>query len=98
MELAGYVLQEIAGQDGDGGAGVVAISRLVARRRNVEPDDGEVHGALALLEARGLVARTADRYILSAVMRLRAPKASDGTIGMSRQAWIRLCGSLDLAG
>jgi hypothetical protein len=96
MEIAAYVLQEIAGWDGDGGADPDALPRLVDRRRSVEPDDDEVDGALALLEERGLVVRVADRYVLSPTMRLRAPKGPDGRIAMSRQAWIRLFGSLGL--
>ena len=40
--------------------------------------------------------RVADRYVLSPSMRLRAPKEPDGTIAMSRQAWLRLFGSLGL--
>jgi hypothetical protein len=96
MEMAAYVLQEVAGCDRDGGSEASALPGLVARRRGIAPDADEVEELLALLEGRGLVVRVADRYVLSPLMRLRAPKASDGTIVMSGQAWIRLSASLDL--
>lgn len=95
---AAYVLQEIAGRDGDGGAEAGALRILVDRRQDLDLDDEEVDAALRLLESRGLVVRVADRWVLSPGMRLRAPKEPDGTMAMSRQAWIRLCGSLGLGG
>jgi hypothetical protein len=98
MALAAYVLQEIACWDGDGGAEASTLPLLVERRQHVTIDDEEVDDALSLLEERGLVLRVAERYVLTPLMRLRAPKEPDGTIAMSRQAWIRLSGSLGLSG
>lgn len=98
MDVAAYVLQEIAGRDGDGGVEAGALRILVDRRQDLDLDDDEVDDGLRLLEGRGLVVRVADRWVLSPSMRLRVPKEPDGTIAMARQAWIRLCGSLGLAG
>lgn len=98
MEAAAYVLQEIAGREGNGGAEARSIRLLVDRRQGLSLDEDDVAGALEILEGRGLVARVADRYVLSPSMRLRVPKGPDGAIAMSRQAWIRFCGSLGLAG
>ena len=98
MDTAAYVLQEIAGRDGNGGVEARSIRLLVGRRQSLDLDEDEVAGALEALEKRGLVARVADRYVLSPSMRRRAPKGPDGAIAMSRQAWIRFCGSLGLAG
>ena len=91
LEMAAYLLQEIAGRDGDGGLPVES-------RRSLAPDDDELEEAFALLEERGLAVRIADRYVLSPLMRLRAPRSPDGSIAMGRQLWIRLCSSLDLGG
>ena len=63
MAPAAYILQEIAGQDGDGGADVAAIHSLVEQRQGIVLDD-----------------------------------AQHDKVTMSRQAWVRLCGSLGLAG
>jgi hypothetical protein len=98
MDMAAYVLQEIAGRNGEGGAEARLIRTLVDRRQGLDLEEDELAGALELLEERGLVARVADRYVLSAAMRLRVPKEPGGATAMSRQAWIRLCGSLGLAG
>jgi len=95
-ETAAYLLQEIAGREGDGGADAETLPRLIERRRDVALGGDELEEALALLESRGLIVRVADRYVLSASMRRRAPKEPDGTITMSRQPWIRLFGSLGL--
>lgn len=96
MEIAAYVLQEIAACDGDGGTAVSPLPLLINHRRSITPDEDEVADALALLQERRLVVRVADRYVLSPLMRLRAPKEADGAIATSGQAWIRLCGSLGL--
>ena len=96
MDIAAYVLQEIAVRDGDGGMDPDTLPALVDGRHGVELGDEDVDGALALLEERGLVVRVADRYVLTPTMRLRAPKGPDGSIVMSGQAWIRLLGSLGL--
>ena len=98
MDTAAYVLREIAGQDGNGGAEAGTIRGLVDRWQGIDLDDAQVDGALRRLEEWGLVLRLADRHVLSPSMRLRAPKSPDGTIAMSQQAWIRFCGSLGLVG
>jgi hypothetical protein len=98
MDSAAYVLQEVAGLDGDGGAEAGAIRVRVGRRQGLDLEDDELDDALDLLEERGLVVRVADRYVLSPTMRLRVPKGPNGAVTMSRQAWIRLCGSLGLVG
>jgi hypothetical protein len=98
MDPAAYVLQEIAGQDGDGGAEVGALRTLVEQRQGVVLDDGELDNALRLLEDKSLVVRYAERYVLSPSIRGRLATQPDGKVVMSRQAWVRLCGSLGLAG
>jgi hypothetical protein len=98
MDPAAYVLQEIAGQDGDGGAKVAALRTLVEQRQGIVLDDALIDAALRLLEDKRLVVRCAERYVLSPSIRGRLAKAPDGTVTMSRQAWVRLCGSLGLAG
>lgn len=98
MDPAAYVLQEIAGQDGHGGAEAGAIRILVDRRQGIDLEDDQVYTALRLLEAWGHVVRYDERYVLSPSTRARVPRAPDGTVAMSRQAWVRFCGSLGLAG
>ena len=98
MDPAAYVLQEVAAQDGDGGAEVAAIRTLVERRQGIVLDDAQVDAALRLLEARSLVVRYAERYVLSPSIRARVPRDPDGAVAMSRQSWVRLGGSLGLAG
>jgi hypothetical protein len=98
MDPAAYVLQEVAGLDGDGGAEVDTLATLVQRRQGLMLDDAQIEAALRLLEAKGLVVRSADRFVLSPSIRGRLAKAPDGKVAMSRQAWIRLGGSLGLAG
>ena len=98
MDPAAYVLQEVAGQDGDGGVEVGALSTLVEQRQGTVLDDAQLDAALRLLETKSLVVRYAERYVLSPSIRARLAKAPDGKVAMSRQAWVRLCGSLGLAG
>ena len=98
MDPAAYVLQEIAGQDGDGGAEMGALRALVERRQGIVLDDAQLDVALRLLEAKSLVVRYAERYVLSPSIRGRLTKARDGKVAMSRQTWVRLGGSLGLAG
>ena len=98
MDPAAYVLQEVAGHDGDGGADVAAIRALVEQRQSIILDDAQLDAALRLLEERGLVVRYAERCVLSPSIRARLAKEPDGKVTMSRQVWIRLCGSLGLAG
>jgi hypothetical protein len=98
MDPAAYVLQEIAGQDGDGGSEVDALRALVEQRQGIVLDDAQLDAALRLLEDKSLVVRYAERYVLSPSIRARLALAPDGKIAMSRQGWVRLCGSLGLAG
>ncbi len=98
MDPAAYVLQEVAGQDGDGGTEVAALRALVGQRQGIVLDHAQLDSALWLLEDKRLVVRYAERYVLSPSIRARLAKAPDGKIAMSRQAWVRLCGSLGLAG
>jgi hypothetical protein len=98
MDPAAYVLQEIAGQDGDGGAEADALRTLVEQRQGIVLDDGQLDAALRLLEDKSLVLRYAERYVLTPSIRARLALAPDGKVAMSRQAWVRLCGSLGLAG
>jgi hypothetical protein len=98
MDPAAYVLQEIAGQDGDGGAEVGALRTLVEQRQGIMLDDTQLDTALRLLQDKSLVVRYAERYVLSPSIRPRLATDLDGKVTMSRQAWVRLCGSLGLAG
>lgn len=96
LEIAAYVLQETAACDGDGGADASTLPFRIERRQGLTPGEDEVEAALVLLAERGLVLQVADRYVLTPLMRLRAPKDPDGAMAMSRQAWIRLVDSLGL--
>ena len=96
MNIAAYVLQEIAGQEETGGASLVTIRTMVDGRQRVMLTDDELSAAVDELERRGLVTRAAAGFRLSDTALSKVPRGPSGSIVMSQASWDQATRALGL--
>jgi hypothetical protein len=94
MNCAAYVLQEIGGQESQGGARRGTILTMVDGRQKLMLTDIELDEALADLTGRRLIEQDGEVYRLSSEFRGRVPRLPSGCISMVRADWERLAEEL----